>query len=46
MQLFKLNALTLLLIINKKHKYHISIENFKNRNFYCLKIIIIENCNN
>ena len=43
MQLLKLNALTLLLIIDKKHEHYIIIESFKNRKFYYLKVMIIEN---
>ena len=43
MQLFKLNALTLLLTTNKKYEYHIIIENFEDREFCCLKIMMIEN---
>ena len=44
MQLLKLNALRLLLMISKKHERHIIIEGFKNRKFCCSKIMIIENC--
>ena len=44
MQLFKLNALTLLLITGKRHERHVIIENFKNRKFYRSKVMIIKNC--
>ena len=46
MQLFKLNILKLLLLTNKKHERYVIFENFKSSRFCCLKIIIIENCNN
>ena len=45
MQLFKLNALTLLLMIGKKHKRHVIIENFENREFCCLRVIMIKDYN-
>ena len=44
MQLLKLNALTLLLIINKRHKRHVIIENFKDQKFYYSRIIMTEDC--
>ena len=44
MQLFKLNALTLLLITDKKHECHVIIKNFENRRFCCSKIMMIEDC--
>ena len=44
MQLLKLNALRLLLMADKKHKRHVIIENFKDREFCCSKIMIIEDC--
>ena len=45
MQLLKLNALKLLLIADKKHERHVIIENFENRKFCYLKIMMIEDCN-
>ena len=44
MQLFKLNVLNLLLMTGKKHERHVIIENFENRKFCCLKVMMIENC--
>ena len=41
-KLFKLNALTLLIIADKKHERHIIIKSFKNRKFCCLKVMIIK----
>ena len=43
MQLLKLNALTLLLMTNKRHEHHIIIEGFENREFCCPKVMMIEN---
>ena len=44
MQLFKLNALKLLLMTGKKHERHMIIENFENRKFCCSKIMMIKDC--
>ena len=44
MQLFRLNALMLLLMIDKRYERHIIIKNLENRKFCYLKIIMIENC--
>ena len=44
MQLFKLNALKLLLLTDKKHERHVIIEDFENRKFCCSKVMMIENC--
>ena len=44
MQLFKLNVLSLLLMIGKKHERHVIIKSFENRKFCCLKIMMIEDC--
>ena len=45
MQLFKLNALTLLLMTDKRYEHHVIIESFENRKFCYSKIMMIENCN-
>ena len=44
MQLLKLNALNLLLMINKIHERYMIVENLNDRKFCCLKIIIVEDC--
>ena len=44
MQLLKLNILTLLLITGKRPERHVIIEDFENREFCYLKVIMIENC--
>ena len=46
MQLFKLNALTLLLITNKKYECYVIIKNFENREFYYSKIMMSDGCDN
>ena len=46
MQLLKFNVMKLLLMTDKKHERHVIIENFKNRKFYCSKVMMIENCDN